>query len=63
MACIDRRDGFLLQLLRKAQSPALIAADERLRDLVTPGRQCRRNRRGKLRLRGDSMLGAAPATG
>jgi hypothetical protein len=60
--CVDRRDGFLLQLPRNGQSPALIAAGERLRDLVTSGRQCRRNRRRKLRLRGDSMLGAAPAT-
>jgi hypothetical protein len=62
MACIDRRDGFLLQLLCKRKSPALIAACERLRDLVAPGRKRGRNRRRKLRLRGDSMLGAAPAT-
>ena len=62
-ACIDRGDRFLLQLLRKAQCPAVIAAGERLRDLVAPGRQRRRDRRRKLRLRGGSLLRAAPATG
>jgi hypothetical protein len=62
-AGIDCCDGFLLKLLREGQSPAVIAAGQRLRDLVAPGRQCRGNRCRKLRLRGDSTLGAAPATG
>jgi hypothetical protein len=37
---VDCRDGFVLQLLRESQSPAVIAAGQRARDLVTPGRQC-----------------------
>ncbi|HEY8629720.1 MAG TPA: hypothetical protein VIL73_04125 [Gaiellaceae bacterium] len=55
-AGIDCGDRFLLELLREAQSPTVIAAGQRLRDLVAPGRQCRGNRSRKLRLRGDALV-------
>jgi hypothetical protein len=55
-AGVDCGDRFLLEVLREAQSPTVIAAGQRLCDLVAPGRQCRGNWRRKLRLLGDSLV-------